>query len=179
MMYISSSMCGSCKGIVKEGNKFVIACNNCSFWSEGACASQFEKDVTPMGRFRGCLTFCGSSLNDDDSLCFRIWQQTPGRCGSKKMAAKIIIKIKIRPRRKSKMKKTIIKVVNRKLKIILKIHFIYGGIQELIKSSQKLNELVLYQRRYTGRKKKEKFIINFPSTIKKPYTFHFSQLYNT
>ena len=60
----SSSKCGSCERIVKNGDKSGIACNNCPLWFQGACSSLSEEDVNLMGRNKGCLWLCDSSLND-------------------------------------------------------------------------------------------------------------------
>ena len=64
-MSTSSSKCGSCKRIVKDGEKSGIACDNCSLWYHGTCGSQSEEDVTLMGRTKGCPWLCDSCLNDD------------------------------------------------------------------------------------------------------------------
>ena len=61
----SSSKCGSCKRTVKDVDKFGIACDNCSLWYHGACASLSEEDVKLIGRIKGCLWLCDSCLNDD------------------------------------------------------------------------------------------------------------------
>ena len=61
----SSSKCGTCKKIVKDGDKSGIACDNCAVWYHGACAKLSQEDVTLMGRIKGCLWLCDSCLNDD------------------------------------------------------------------------------------------------------------------
>ena len=61
----SSSKCGTCKKIVKDGDKSGIACDNCGVWYHGACAKLSQEDVTLMGRIKGCLWLCDSCLNDD------------------------------------------------------------------------------------------------------------------
>ena len=64
-MSISSSECGSCERIVKDGDKSGIACYKCSLWYHGACASLSEQYVTLKGQIRGCLSLCDSYFNDD------------------------------------------------------------------------------------------------------------------
>ena len=57
----STSKCGSCKRVVKDGDPSGIACDNCSVWYHGcSCAGLSQEDVTVMGRVSGCLWICSS-----------------------------------------------------------------------------------------------------------------------
>ena len=64
-MSFPSPKCGSCKRIVKVGDKFGIACDNCCLWYHAACASLSEKDVTLMAWLSKCLWLCDFGLNSD------------------------------------------------------------------------------------------------------------------
>ena len=64
----STSKCGSCKRVVKDGDPSGIACDNCSVWYHGcSCVGLSQEDVTVMGRVSGCLWIC-SSCRDDDAF---------------------------------------------------------------------------------------------------------------
>ena len=64
----STSKCGSCKRVVKDGDPSGIACDNCSVWYHGcSCAGLSQEDVTVMGRVSGCLWIC-SSCRDNDAF---------------------------------------------------------------------------------------------------------------
>ena len=64
----STSKCGSCKRVVKDGDPSGIACDNCSVWyHECSCAGLSQEDVTVMGGVSGCLWIC-SSCRDNDAF---------------------------------------------------------------------------------------------------------------